>query len=188
MPKIVDHDERRNHASRALWQVLSRDGVDAVSIRTVAAEAGMKASTLQHYFTDRAQMLNRSLELVIEQQKARLDARELPADPVQLVYELWRQTLPLDDERRLESEVWLAATVGLKDPTFRTVLDSADRALHELCRWTVDVLGGSPDDAEALRLFTDGLVLNAVCYPSRFSAERQTWSLDKFLDQISDGG
>lgn len=184
MPKIVDHEARRRHASHALWQVLSRDGIDAVSMRAVAAEAGMKPSTLQHYFVDRAQMLSHSLELVIEQQKARLESAALPAVPVELVYALWRHTLPLDKERLLECEVWLAATISLKDPKTRTVLDSADRALNELCEWSIDILGGTDVDVRALRLFTDGLVLNAVCHPDRFDSQQQTSALDSFLDGI----
>lgn len=74
--------------------------------------------------------------------------------------------------------------VALKDPASRAILESADRALEQLCRWSVEVLGGSIQDAEELRLFTDGLALNAVCYPTRFQAEHQISCLNAFLDKI----
>jgi AcrR family transcriptional regulator len=57
MPKIVDHDARRRELADALLRVAVRDGIDAVSIRTVAAEAGCSARPVQYYFADKAALL-----------------------------------------------------------------------------------------------------------------------------------
>lgn len=46
MPKIVDHDERRQQHLEALWRLLERDGAGAVSIRHLAEEAGELLATL----------------------------------------------------------------------------------------------------------------------------------------------
>ena len=44
MPKIVDHDARRSLIIYALWRVVARDGASAVSVRSVASEAGVSRS------------------------------------------------------------------------------------------------------------------------------------------------
>lgn len=50
MPKVVDPQARRDALSRALWKVVQRDGIGAVSVRSVAAEANCSPSALRHYF------------------------------------------------------------------------------------------------------------------------------------------
>ncbi len=52
MPKIVDHDARREEIAQALWRVVRRDGIRAASVRTVAAEAGWSAGAVRYYFPD----------------------------------------------------------------------------------------------------------------------------------------
>ena len=68
MPKLVDHEERRRLIAQATWRVISRDGVRAASVRTVAAEAGLSTGALRHYFDDHASLLlfaaRHSLELM----------------------------------------------------------------------------------------------------------------------------
>lgn len=51
MPKIVDHDERRELYLDAMFRVIERDGADALSIRSVAAEAGGSKSSIANYFS-----------------------------------------------------------------------------------------------------------------------------------------
>jgi AcrR family transcriptional regulator len=57
MPKVVDHETRRRELADALLRVVVRDGFDAVSIRSVADEAGCSIRPLQYYFDDKAQLL-----------------------------------------------------------------------------------------------------------------------------------
>ncbi|WP_329083874.1 hypothetical protein [Streptosporangium sp. NBC_01469] len=44
MPKKVDHEVRRRHIAEALHRIIDRDGLDAVSLREVATEAGVSIS------------------------------------------------------------------------------------------------------------------------------------------------
>ena len=48
MPKVVDHAARREQLAAALWRVVVRDGVEAASLRRVAAEAGWSVGSLRH--------------------------------------------------------------------------------------------------------------------------------------------
>ena len=50
MPKKVDHEERRRRITDAVCRITLRGGLNAATFRTIAAEAGMSAPLVQHYF------------------------------------------------------------------------------------------------------------------------------------------
>lgn len=58
MPKRVDHDERRRHIGAAVLRLIATRGLEAASLRNVAAEAGVSMGTVQHYFTTKQEMLD----------------------------------------------------------------------------------------------------------------------------------
>ena len=57
MPKIVDHEARRAELAAAVWRLASREGLGAVTMRGVAAEAGWSTGALGHYFADKEELL-----------------------------------------------------------------------------------------------------------------------------------
>lgn len=83
MPKRVDHDERRQQIAEAVFRVTARGGLDAVSLRHVATEAGVTAGMVQHYFPSRDAMMAHALEAASERYEQRMiDAIDaLGADP-----------------------------------------------------------------------------------------------------------
>jgi AcrR family transcriptional regulator len=57
VPKQVDHYERRRHIGAAVLRLIATCGLEAASLRNVAAEAGVSMGTVQHYFTTKQEML-----------------------------------------------------------------------------------------------------------------------------------
>lgn len=106
MPKKIDHEARRRQIAEALWRVLATKGMEAVSLRHVAAEAGVSMGMVQHYFADKDAMVLFALRSMTEQYTRRL--AELPDEPMARVRTVLVNGLPLDDERRLEVQVSLA--------------------------------------------------------------------------------
>ncbi|GAA0622635.1 TetR/AcrR family transcriptional regulator [Kutzneria viridogrisea] len=66
MPKIVDRKQRRDEVAAALWRVAYRDGWSAVSLRRVAAEAGLSLGSVQHYFAGTDDLLNYAVGGVLD--------------------------------------------------------------------------------------------------------------------------
>ncbi|MDA0338566.1 MAG: TetR family transcriptional regulator [Proteobacteria bacterium] len=64
MPIVVDHDERRDFIAKVVKQVVAEHGMDAVTIRNVAREAGFKSALISHYFKDKQEMLIFTLESI----------------------------------------------------------------------------------------------------------------------------
>ena len=109
MPKIVDHEQRRDELAAAVWRLASREGLDAVTIRRVAAEAGWSTGALHHYFADKEELLLFAFQTVADRVGRRVEAaREASADPLELARALLAIGLPLDEERRDETRVWFA--------------------------------------------------------------------------------
>jgi AcrR family transcriptional regulator len=57
MPKIVNHDSRRLVFAQAAMRLIARDGFEAMTMRKVAAEAGLSYGSLFHYFESKDDLL-----------------------------------------------------------------------------------------------------------------------------------
>ena len=58
MPRRVDHVERRAHITAALLRIAATRGLQAVTMREVAAEAGLSLRLVQYYMNDKQTGLN----------------------------------------------------------------------------------------------------------------------------------
>jgi AcrR family transcriptional regulator len=121
VPKRVDHEERRAELTGALLRIASTRGLRAVTMREVAAEAGVSLRVVQYYFTDKATLLTAGLAELAGRLDRRVKQRAAAAGPglsARAVLELVLSSiLPLDDDSRADSLAWTAYyTVALTDP------------------------------------------------------------------------
>lgn len=102
MPKIIDHEKRKIHIAEATWKVIVEEGI--------AQTAVLSVGSLRHYFSSQSELLLFSMELVTERVINRLKSREFSEgqDPLEFVTEGVFEVLPIDEERKIEMEVWLA--------------------------------------------------------------------------------
>lgn len=112
MPKVVDRMDRRRNIAAALWRVTVAHGLEAVTLRHVAAEAQVSMGQVQHYFTSKEEVLLFSLDALHERVTERV-ARHVasapqPLGPRALVRAVLLEMLPLDEQRRTEAHVGLA--------------------------------------------------------------------------------
>jgi len=187
MPKLVDHAARRDELAAALWRVVVRDGIDAASLRRVAAEAGWSLGSLRHYFESQGQLLRFAMELVVRRVTERVSTLRPQDDPVATATSLLHQFLPLDDDRRAEMEVWLAfASRALVDPDLLELRYEAHAGVRGVCRTAADLLGAPQPDLEAERVhaLVDGLAHHAIVAPRVTTPERQREILAAHLDTV----
>ena len=135
MPKQVDHEQRRTELAEALWRIAARDGLEATTVRQVAAEAGVSVGRVQHYFSTRDEMLLFALRRVGDDLAARLE-REIgalpePRDPYDVIAITLRERLPLDRRRRVHVQAlvaWLGR--GIAHPELTAYLTDGTRRLR----------------------------------------------------------
>ena len=117
MPKRVDPAERRAHIVEALLTIAGQRGIDAVSLREVAQEAGVSMGAVQHYFASKDEMLSYALEhwlaLSVHQRftqriRDRAGSASPVPEPVKVLYAMAAEYLPHDEESRADVRVALA--------------------------------------------------------------------------------
>lgn len=67
MPRIADHDARRAQFAQAVWAVIAERGIEGVTFRRVAAQAGASVGRLQHYYDTREALIQDSARQMITQ-------------------------------------------------------------------------------------------------------------------------
>jgi TetR/AcrR family transcriptional regulator, transcriptional repressor of bet genes len=195
MPKVVDHEERRGELRDAVWRLASRDGLEAVTVRAVADEAGCSTGALVHYFADKEDLLLFAFRTVADRVMRRVAAAEEgTTDPVELARAMLVEGLPLDRERQAEVRLWFAF-LGLA--LTRPALARDQRLTYRAWRKRVaerlaagkeqGILRADVDpetQAAALVGLVDGLAVQATFEPRALGTERQLELVDACLDQL----
>ena len=107
MPKIVDHDERRRRIVDALWRLVEREGAGAISVRSVAAEAGMPKSTIGHYVGTLPELLALAVQDVVDQTTAQVLALDLFTLDAEKSVDAFLAVVPLTPRQRQRAQVWM---------------------------------------------------------------------------------
>jgi DNA-binding transcriptional regulator YbjK len=169
---LIDHDSRRHEIAEAVWRIVVRDGVSAVSIRDVAAEAGLAVGSVRHVFTTKAELLQYSMALVHERVAERVQAHFGQKGPGKLAEAVLAEMLPLDDRRRTEMAVNMAVVAeSPSHPSLGRVALDAQRAVEGTCAAVLQVLRDHERiradadlayETDRLHALIDGLALHAL--------------------------
>lgn len=194
MPKKVDHQARRLELAEALWRVTRRAGWDAVSVRKVAAEAGVSVGMVQHYFTTKDELLRFAFEMIDEDVRQRIRGRiadlPQPHTPRRLVGTVLTEMIPQPSRRQTEAD---AATVFLErfslPPEHATqVAAGAEQVRNGLIDQIRLARANSGDaraaerDADGLLALLDGLILHIVT--GQLTSESALEILETQLDRV----
>lgn len=196
MPKQVDHRERRRRIAEALWRITAGRGLEAVSLRDVATEAGVSMGSVQHYFTTKEQMLLFALEYMSERIDRRVRERVAASPDPQAARTVLRATLvellPMDEEHRAEAGVWVAFLArAAVEPNLAAILRESYAQLHEMVAWlirrTQEGSGALEDldserEAAALLALVDGLTVHTLI--GHHAPESALAAVDDHLDRL----
>lgn len=179
MPKQVDHDERRREIGDAVCRVMATRGLDAVSLRHVAAEADVSMGRVQHYFATKDDMLLFAFHQISDRVAARIGAVHSP-DPRTFLRALLLELLPLSPAARAEAPV-LAAFLAqaVVEPRLAEPLREGGSQMVAFVAGLITQIrphGDAERDAMALLAFVDGLMLQMLI--GQVSAE----AAEEFVD------
>lgn len=190
MPKQVDHAARRQELAEALWRVVGRDGFEGVSLRQVAAEAGVSMGLVQHYFRTKDDMLVFSLDVMDQRTGDRFMAAlaELPDPPPPraAVRAFLTQMLPLDPERHAENRSLYAMMGGIaRNDRIRERLRAGMVQLQDYVAEQVADAGGPADPHRAAAMLialTEGLAAHVL--GEHLTDDEAVAILDEQLDAV----
>ncbi|RIQ18979.1 TetR/AcrR family transcriptional regulator [Jiangella rhizosphaerae] len=184
MPRKVDHRERRELLADALMRLAAAEGLEKVSLRHVAAEAGVSTGMVQHYFRTKDEMMTFAYDMVTDRILERSMAASPPETPREVVRSLLLQVLPLDETRRLENHVMLAflAYAAVK-PSIASELREPAAAMRGFLADKLREAGAGHVDPEraaaGLLALVDGLGLQVLS--QQYAEEQAVAALDAQL-------
>ncbi|WP_250000993.1 TetR/AcrR family transcriptional regulator [Actinoplanes sp. M2I2] len=187
MPKIVDHEVRRQEIATAVGRVIARDGVAELSIRSVAAESGWSSGALRHYFATRGELLAFACEQVIEQVTARITTMAVPSGVREGVRAVLLETMPVDERRHAEATIAFSfLALGLGDPALARVHRLQFTQMYELCRRLAEHLtpgGDAETTARRLHALVDGLSVHVLA--GHLTPDEMVGQLDDYLGELT---
>jgi TetR/AcrR family transcriptional regulator, transcriptional repressor of bet genes len=106
MPKIVDHDQRRDQIALVACRVVAENGFDQATIVRIAREAGYTTGMVAHYFDTKQDIIIAALRLILRRIEERLTKPSGDAQTDLLT--VLSEALPIDEQRYIECAFWTA--------------------------------------------------------------------------------
>lgn len=193
MPKIVDHQQRRQEIATAAADVLARDGLAGFTTRHIALEAGVSKGILDHYFADKAELFITVLSLYYDRIGIRVRRAAKGKKGLDALRAAMLETLPIDMARRSEAIAEISfATQSVSDLALRRwYRTERTRFRTRLCEYVeaVEIDDGVSLDvsaehaADMLLALMDSVSLQAVIGDDLSGTDQQA-ALDRTLALI----
>jgi AcrR family transcriptional regulator len=123
MPKIVDHDQRREEIALVACEVVATHGFDQATVARIARAAGYTTGMVAHYYDSKQDIILAALRLILKRIEQRL-TRERDAGETTLS-DVLSEALAVDAQRFTECAFWMAFWGQM----------SADKKLRKLNAW-----------------------------------------------------
>jgi AcrR family transcriptional regulator len=178
----VDHDERRRRIAQAVVSVISQQGLEAATIRRIAAELGGPTKIITYYFADKQEMLVWAYRSLSEQGQQYV--RELVLrDPTDIVGALAAMTAT-DARQRLLWRVYIAFwEKAARDPFFahlqRSEIGAALKVIADILRARHGERADLHSISQRLNALVQGISILAL-------AEEDQWSFERTRRIIAD--
>ena len=195
MPKIVDHDARRKELVHAAWQVISDRGIDELTIREIARQAGYSAGILTHYFDGKDDLLAYALKLSFEEICERYDEKLAAADNSDDLRTVLLDNLPLDEQRDLETRVEVSFWPrSLQNKTLSTIQRNEGARQRDFIKelaseaQTKGKISEEHDLERVVDLLTIlivGIRVHGLLYPERVPPSRQQAIMEYALELLA---
>jgi TetR/AcrR family transcriptional regulator, transcriptional repressor of bet genes len=117
----ANHEARRRRIADIVLRVITEDGLEAATVRRIAAEVGYSTAVVTHYFADKRDLLLSAFRSLGERNRVKFDAC-MASDPPDLPGYLMAMTA-LDE---VDGSAWRACIAfwdrSLRDPLFAAEL------------------------------------------------------------------
>ena len=191
MPKVVDHDTRRNDLAAAAVAVIARIGVENMRLTDVAREIGATTGMVTHYLGDKDSVLTAALEYVADELLEGDDNAEDTS--LDLLWESLYNALPTSDRSRTHWAVWLAfwgrasnnpELAKIHERYNKKFRSSLMRDLNHVLPPSAFLSTTAEEMANAVITVIDGVSLHATIEPLAWPAEKLKRQLTLMLAPI----
>lgn len=103
LPAVVNHDSRRLEIAAAVGRLVARSGIQSVTIRAVAKEAGYSSAILGHYFHNKEDLLSFTYLSARHRTVSRVERALLAGKGV---FHCLKECLPTNTDQRIDWMLW----------------------------------------------------------------------------------
>ncbi|MFJ3160455.1 TetR/AcrR family transcriptional regulator [Streptomyces kanasensis] len=143
----MDHEARRTRLVEAVWSLAVRGGIEQVSLRKVAEEAGVSMGQIQHYYSSMQALIRDALDRAVRAVNATIENAVTAADTTSpeavLRACLYALISPAQESTRLMRFALAAAGRAVSDPTMAKVLAPGD---DELLTFTAGLITAAREE------------------------------------------
>ena len=195
MPKIVDHELRREEISGVVAGLIAEGGLEAATIREVARSSGYSKGVVEHYFDDKQALIRGALAWVNRRFEQRLAVATGELEGLPALYKMVEATLPLNETIRDEWKVrlvfWSMAAI---DPVLRREqgrrLDAAIARYEEhlraaVGRGEIEHISDYASAARHLLNMTTGICTAALHQKQRYSRKFLLEEIDYVIEWVA---
>ena len=194
MPKIVDHDSQRGKFAEAVIRLVAREGLEGLTMRAVATEAGLSYGSLFHYFDSKDDLLMHAVRYSTSQQSRRVNEFSIKYSGLKALEYLMNDDALVDDTSREDSLVWMAFLykAALKE-SFAEMhadlisgwLDRIETLLRE-AQSAGEICGEMAPDFEAMALwvYSAGIGQQGLLHPAMFPPVVQKKLISAYLEKL----
>jgi AcrR family transcriptional regulator len=192
MPKIVDHELRREEIALVACRVIADYGFEQATVARIAEAAGYTTGMVAHYFDSKQDIILAALRLILHRMERHL-TRSTPTAGSDLL-DVLSVALPIDGQRRVECAFWVAFWGQVStDPKLKRLNTSVHRdyvRLYERSvldhwpeahRWSPTVRRQA---LQSITAFINGVTASAVSSPADWPAAEQTRQLRVHLELV----
>lgn len=198
MPKIIDHDERRSEIIDVTWRLIVEGGIEAATMREIAARAGFANGALKHYFSGKDQIIKGAYERSLHGLGDRLAAHIAGKRGIEALEKSMRFTLPIEEGDATAARVLLSfwercAFSPELDHGYSEHLDSW-KAMHlgylAQGREDGDIVTPTPDEqlVDEIIMMNIGATVVRVVSPEHVDVGRLEAQVTDFIERLKRPG
>lgn len=194
MPKIVDHDQRREHIAEIVADMLATVGVENTTIREISRKSGYSRGFIEHYFHSKEELISDALKWINEKSLDRMEKKIKDLQGLAALRAINEVTLPLTDQTRQEWKVrmqfWGLAAVNAQHKKEQTRRIELAEQIYLKYLKEAQELGEISPTANLERLAQNllhriyGLCCNAILRPAYFTRQRQLDALNYVMNEL----
>jgi TetR/AcrR family transcriptional repressor of bet genes len=185
MPKVVDRVERRAAIAAAAAEAIADEGIEAVTMKGIAARAGVTTGAVTHYFKDKDEVILAALLFVDTAMRVRVD---VALERGQSLVDALVAALPNDPASRRDWRVWRVFTdAASRSELLMSHYRAANTAwLNTAMLVLADQLERRPDerDAQIVVAVVDAIGDMASADPTSWPLERQRQLIHHCLERL----
>jgi AcrR family transcriptional regulator len=178
----IDHEQRRADVAAITIDLVAREGIEAATIRRIAAEAGFSTAAITHYFADKQELLLWAFQMLSEEGERRFE-EVLARDPADVVGALLTM-VPWCPANVRRWKAYLAFwDQAARDPELASMLakstDVGLAFLQKLLRSKTEAGDDVKNSGQLLNALIQGLALQMLVDPQNWSEPKIRATLEE---------